>query len=162
MSVQTVWWIQRAEQRFLFGYSWTLLSDEQEVRVRRLTMTLAPDSSVRACVYGDPKHPESGVGSFDGKKFMMHFQSSDVEHWAQLQRATALDKQLPGCIVSIEELQRLYPASNETTRRSLAAVAGPLWWCTTGSWQEAKSCDACTSQSPRGGGEEASEVRSVA
>eukprot|EP00404_Azadinium_spinosum_P031240 CAMPEP_0180567162 /NCGR_PEP_ID=MMETSP1037_2-20121125/6458_1 /TAXON_ID=632150 /ORGANISM="Azadinium spinosum, Strain 3D9" /LENGTH=283 /DNA_ID=CAMNT_0022584233 /DNA_START=47 /DNA_END=894 /DNA_ORIENTATION=- len=107
---QTVWWIERVEQRFLFGYSWDLLSDAEVVKVRRLTISVAPDQTTHVWAYNDPFRPLMGTGTYDGKKFTVHMADGALAQWAHMVSARDLNRLLPGCTVSIKQLtQELYP-----------------------------------------------------
>lgn len=128
---QTVWWIQRAEQRFLFGYVWELTSDVEAVRVRRLTITFAPDSSVQICMYGDPSKPTVAHGTFDRRRFVLHVTESDLVYWAQMVMAQDLDRQLAGCTVSINHLIQLRPVPESVNDDEDIGASGLLQSCST-------------------------------
>jgi len=131
ISCQAVWWVERVEQRFLLGYSWALHSDAEQVKVRRLAVSVAPDNTVHIWSYGggsggnNASDGFTGTGAWDGKKFTVHVADGDLVQWAHMVRAVSLERTLPGCTVSIDQLaNQLCPVPEALSQPSKSPSCG--------------------------------------
>jgi len=109
---QTVWYITRVEQRYLFGYCWGMI-DGIPIVVQKFTASIQPDGQAEFFFYVQANSPATGRGTFDfeANKFTMQTMGGSLAHWSYMVQEKDLDKKLPGISWSISDVVTNYPPS---------------------------------------------------
>jgi hypothetical protein len=110
---QTVWYITRVEQRYLFGYCWGII-DGLPIVVQNITAGIQPDGQTEFFFYRQASSPATGRGTFDFEtnKFTMQTMGGSLVHWSYMVQESDLGKKLPGISWSINDVLINYPPSS--------------------------------------------------